>query len=261
VDPALLAGAVIALAVSALTTPAGVSGAVFLLPVQVGLLGVASPAATPTNLLFNLIATPGGLLRWWRTGGLDLRLAGLLSCAAVPAAAAGAVLRVQVLSGRLAVLALIGVVLTAMGLWLALGRPAAGRRPPPGTPAVLAVAALAGLIGGAYGIGGGSVIAPSLVALGLPVARVAPAAIATTLVTSAAGIAAFEALAVAGDGGRPVGPDWPMGIALGVGGAAGAYLGARWAGHADERRLRRGLGAVALAVGLGHLLALALDVL
>jgi uncharacterized protein len=47
-----------------------VSGAVFLLPVQVSLLGVPSPAVTPTNLLFNVVATPGGLLRYRRRGGL-----------------------------------------------------------------------------------------------------------------------------------------------------------------------------------------------
>ncbi len=37
----------------------GVSGAVLLLPVQISVLGVPSPAVTPTNLLFNVAATPG----------------------------------------------------------------------------------------------------------------------------------------------------------------------------------------------------------
>ncbi len=43
---------------------AGVSGAVLLLPVQISVLGVPSPAVTPTNLLFNVAATPGALLRF-----------------------------------------------------------------------------------------------------------------------------------------------------------------------------------------------------
>jgi hypothetical protein len=34
--------------------PAGVSGAVLLLPLQVSVLGVPSPAVTPTNLLFKV---------------------------------------------------------------------------------------------------------------------------------------------------------------------------------------------------------------
>ena len=44
--------------ISAITTPAGVSGAVFLLPVQVSVLGVPSPSVTPTNLLYNVLAIP-----------------------------------------------------------------------------------------------------------------------------------------------------------------------------------------------------------
>ena len=44
---------------------AGVSGAVLLLPIQLSVLHVPSPAVTPTNLLFNVASTPGGLLRFW----------------------------------------------------------------------------------------------------------------------------------------------------------------------------------------------------
>jgi len=39
------------LLVAVVTAPVGVSGAVFLLPVQLDLLRVPSPAVTPTNLL------------------------------------------------------------------------------------------------------------------------------------------------------------------------------------------------------------------
>jgi hypothetical protein len=40
-----------AFAVSTVATPAGISGAVLLLPFQVSVLGTPSPAVTPTNLL------------------------------------------------------------------------------------------------------------------------------------------------------------------------------------------------------------------
>jgi hypothetical protein len=43
-------------AVAVLTTPAGISGAVLLLPFQVRILGISTVAATPTNLLYNVIA-------------------------------------------------------------------------------------------------------------------------------------------------------------------------------------------------------------
>lgn len=48
-------------AVALVTTPAGISGAVLLLPVQVSVLGVPSPAVTPTNLLYN--ARPGATIQ------------------------------------------------------------------------------------------------------------------------------------------------------------------------------------------------------
>jgi hypothetical protein len=48
-----------ALVIAVLATPAGISGAVLLLPFQVSVLGTPSPAVTPTNLLYNVVATRG----------------------------------------------------------------------------------------------------------------------------------------------------------------------------------------------------------
>ena len=59
---------VAAFAISLMATPAGISGAVLLLPFQVSVLGTPSPAVTPTNLLYNVVATPG---RCTGTGGRD----------------------------------------------------------------------------------------------------------------------------------------------------------------------------------------------
>jgi hypothetical protein len=47
-----------AFAVAVAATPAGISGAVLRLPFQVSVLGTPSPAVTPTNLLYNVVATP-----------------------------------------------------------------------------------------------------------------------------------------------------------------------------------------------------------
>jgi hypothetical protein len=46
------------------TTPAGVSGVVPLLPTQLSVLHFPSPGVTPTNLLFNMLAVPDGLMRF-----------------------------------------------------------------------------------------------------------------------------------------------------------------------------------------------------
>ena len=58
--------------IATVATPAGVSGAVILLPFQVGVLRTPTPAVTPTNLFYNVVATPGALYRYQRqhqTGG------------------------------------------------------------------------------------------------------------------------------------------------------------------------------------------------
>ena len=52
----LLAGFIIA----AISTPAGVSGAFLLLPLQVQVFDVPSPAVTATNLLYNVVSSPAG---------------------------------------------------------------------------------------------------------------------------------------------------------------------------------------------------------
>src|ERR1700690_464256 len=57
-----------AFVIAVVATPAGISRAVLLLPFQVGVLGTPSPAVTPTNLLYNVVATPGAMYRYWRQG-------------------------------------------------------------------------------------------------------------------------------------------------------------------------------------------------
>ena len=45
--------------ISAIATPARISGAVLLLPFQVSVLGTPSPVVTLTNLLYNVVSTSG----------------------------------------------------------------------------------------------------------------------------------------------------------------------------------------------------------
>ncbi|MGW8763682.1 TSUP family transporter [Streptomyces sp. NPDC055815] len=90
----------------------------------------------------------------------------------------------------------------------------ARRRPGAAEPSArrLAAPALAiGVVGGVYGIGGGSLLGPLLAARGLPMARIAPATLAATFTTSIAGAAAYAVPALASPG--PVAPDWWLGLA------------------------------------------------
>lgn len=107
------------------------------------------------------------------------------------------------------------------------------------------------MVGGIYGIGGGSLLGPVLVGRGAPVATVAPAALAATFITSVVGAVTYALLSLAATG--DVAPDWLLGLTCGAGGLVGGYLGARLQPHLPETALRILLGT--LAVGVGTLYA------
>jgi uncharacterized protein len=50
-----------------------------------------------------------------------------------------------------------------------------------------------------------------------------------------------------------VAPDWPTEIALGNGGLAGAYTGARIQRRLPDRMIRRVLGVLVVAIGVRYL--------
>ena len=245
-----------AFVLAALATPAGISGAVLLLPFQVSVLGTPSPAVTPTNLLYNVVATPGALYRYWRQGQTGGRLALLLIAGTLPGVIAGSVIRVELLPGSHVFDLVVAAVLLPLGCWLALSRPA-GRQDPARpyrqipVPALVALAAVVGCVGGIYGIGGGSILAPVLIGSGRPPAEVAPAALASTFVTSVAGVITFTILSLHAH--APVAPDWPTGLALGAGGLAGAYLGARLQSRLPDVAIRRIVGVLVIAIGARYL--------
>jgi len=245
-----------AYAIAVLATPAGVSGAVLLLPFQVSVLGTPSPAVTPTNLLYNVVATPGALYRYWRQGQTGGRLAPVLIAGTLPGVIAGSVIRVKLLPGPRVFDLVVATVLLPLGLWLALTRPArAGDTARPArvipAPALILLAAVVGCVGGIYGIGGGSILAPMLIGTGRRASEVAPAALASTFVTSVAGVVTFTILSIHEHG--SVAPDWPTGVALGVGGLAGAYTGARIQSRLPDALIRRLVGILVIAIGARYL--------
>jgi uncharacterized membrane protein YfcA len=242
--------------VAVLATPAGISGAVLLLPFQVSVLGTPSPAVTPTNLLYNVVATPGALYRYWRQQQTGGRLALILIAGTLPGVIAGSVIRVELLPGPRVFDLVVAAVLVPLGMWLALTRPSRPQDPERPArlipvPVLVVLAAAVGCVGGIYGIGGGSILAPILIGSGRRPAEVAPAALASTFVTSVAGVITFTILSIHQHG--SVAPDWPTGIALGVGGLAGAYTGARIQSRLPDVMIRRLVGILVIAIGARYL--------
>jgi uncharacterized membrane protein YfcA len=214
---------VAALVVATIASPAGVSGAVLLLPFQVSVLGTPTAAVTPTNLLYNVVATPGALYRYWRQGQTGGTLTRQLLLGSLPGVIIGSVIRVELLPGPRAFDAIVAIVLVPLGIQLLVRRTATGPTSTTRLLPLVPIAAVVGCVGGIYGIGGGSILASVLIGAGWSPRDVAPATLASTFVTSIAGVATF--LILAGIHGGSVAPDWGIGLTLGAGGVIGATAG------------------------------------
>ncbi|MFJ8197072.1 TSUP family transporter [Streptomyces sp. NPDC096152] len=197
-----------------------------------------------------MVAGPSALLRHHREGLLYGPLTRRLVTGTLPGAVLGAVIRVFAVPGATAFRLLVAALLMPLGLWL-IGRtlrparPARAANPHPGPSPEWPWSSP--VVGGIYGIGGGSILGPILVGRGMPVARVAPAALASTFTPSVTGAAAFALLSLTGSG--DIAPDWYLGLACGLGGLIGGRLGAHLQPRLPETALRLLLGAVATALG------------
>ena len=115
-----------------------------------------------------------------------------------------------------------------------------------------------GIVGGIYGVGGGAIIAPFLVAFfHLPIYTIAGATLFGTFITSIAG-ALFYALIAPfyTDTGLMVAPDWMLGSLFGIGGFLGMYCGARLQKYFPARLIKLILILAILFLGVSYILAL-----
>ena len=95
------------------------------------------------------------------------------------------------------------------------------------TAGIFLLSAVVGIVGGIYGIGGGSIIAPFFVAVfHLPVYTIAGPCLLATFITSAVAAIFYQAIAPFYPE-LAVAPDWMLGILMGAGGMFGMYAGAR----------------------------------
>lgn len=97
------------------------------------------------------------MYRYWRQGQTGGRLVLVLMARTVPGVIAGSVIRVELLPGPRVFDLMVAAGPLPLDTWLTLTRPA--RRDNPGRPAIpgpalMALAAVVGCVGGIYGIGG-----------------------------------------------------------------------------------------------------------
>lgn len=250
----------------------GISGAFLLLPYQISVLGYVQPGVSATNHIFNILACPAGVWRFAREGRLLLPLTLFIALGTLPGVFIGALLRLTVLATLQKFLLFVALTLFYLG-WRMLKIKKAGSKARPDSckiievslkgfsfsfgNAVYAVPSLpllgisfcVGLIGGIYGIGGGAIMSPLLVAIfGLPVYAIAGACLFATFLTSLAGVIFYSLLAWLWQ--YPwAAPDWMLGCLLGLGGIFGMYCGAAMQKYIAPKYLRRGL--LTLVFGLG----------
>ncbi|MBF0592038.1 MAG: sulfite exporter TauE/SafE family protein [Nitrospirae bacterium] len=114
------------------------------------------------------------------------------------------------------------------------------------------LALVVGIIGGAYGIGGGAIIAPFCVAIfHLPVYTIAGAALMGTFITSLVGAIFFTFIPASA--GVSATPDWLLGGLFGVGGFVGTYLGARLQKFVPQRHIKLIIGLLIVLLALRYI--------
>ena len=272
----------VALVISFFTSMGGISGAFLLLPFQMSVLGFTAPSVTATNFLYNVVGTPGGVYRYAQERRFVWPVAILIVAGIIPGVLIGYYLRVAYLPNPKTFKFFVGCVLLLIASKLlkeALSAEAE-RAPESGdtcdrveaasmqmkttrftfkgatysfaSAQLLALALAVGIIGGVYGIGGGSIIAPFLITFfRLPVYAVAGAVLLGTFVSSLAGVAFYSLIPV---NGAVAAPDWLLGILFGAGGLTGMYLGARMQKYVSPRWIKLMLGAAIMIVASKYIM-------
>ncbi len=272
---------VVAFAISCGTSMGGVSGAFLLLPFQMSVLGYTHPSVSATNQLFNVVAIPSGVWRYYQEGRMVWPLTLAVVLGTLPGVFVGALLRVIYFPDPRRFKIFAASVLAYIGLRMArdvLRGAGGGQTKGHGVVeveewswrrvafrfqgvaysapvwGVMLLCLIVGIVGGVYGIGGGAIVAPFFVSFfGLPVYAVAGAALMGTCVTSVAGVVFYQAIA-------PwyphlsVAPDWGLGILFGLGGMAGMYVGARCQRFVPARVIKAGLVFVLLGTACKYAL-------
>jgi uncharacterized membrane protein YfcA len=267
-----------AFAVSFFTSMGGVSGAFLLLPFQMSFLGYTAPSVSATNQVFNIVAIPSGVYRYLKEGRMVWPLTWVVVLGTLPGVLLGAVIRVSYLPDPKHFKVFAGLVLAYIGFRMVrdllsrqekksersfrqsvrqakggamsgqvevkefslrrISYDFSGENYSCSTMTVFTMSLVVGVVGGVYGIGGGSIVAPFFVSIcGLPVYTVAGAALMGTLVTSVAGVAFYQLLA-AFHAGQSIAPDWGLGLLFGLGGMLGMYCGARMQKHVPARLIK-----------------------
>lgn len=272
----------VAFIISFFTSMAGISGAFLLLPFQMSVLGFTTTSVTSTNFLFNVAGTPGGIYRYIKECRFAWPVALVIGAGIIPGVLIGYYIRVRLLPDPKSFKFFVGIVLLFVAVKLikdAWNHRTGGQEKSCSlgdrvdnvlltlkktrfdfrdithsfaTGALLALAFAVGIVGGVYGIGGGSIMAPFLITIfKLPVYTIAGAVLLGTFASSVAGVAFYSLISVRG---TVAPPDWILGILFGVGGLLGMYFGAKMQKYVSEKWIKFILGLIVFIIALKYIM-------
>ena len=260
--------------ISFLGASGGVSGAFLLLPFQVSILGFTTPSVSATNHLYNVFSIPFGVYRYWKEKRFFLPLTLIIILGTLPGIITGYFLRISFFKELKRFKLLVGLVLLSIAIRLiyeffAVKKETKFSSSPPqlltfnwktlkfiyskqtfelNSFFITLLAFFIGVIGGIYGIGGGALISPILLAFfRIPPYVFAGATLAGTCITSAVGVIIFTL------GGHQ--PDWLLGLFFGIGGALGLSLGARIQKYMPQRLIRIIITSATLFIGYKYVIS------
>jgi len=109
----------VAFVISFFTSMGGVSGGFLILPFMVSVLGFTGPSVSPTNLVFNVVAIPSGILRYLEEGRMVWPVTWMVVLGSLPGVIIGAVIRIRFLPDPRHFKLFVGLVLLYIALRLA----------------------------------------------------------------------------------------------------------------------------------------------
>jgi len=272
----------VAFTISFFTSMAGISGAFLLLPFQMSVLGFTTTSVTSTNFLFNVVGTPGGVYRYIKECRFAWPVALIIVAGIIPGVLIGYYIRIKFFPDPKSFKLFVGFVLLIVALKLikdAWAKSTGGQEKSCSiedrvdnvslefkktrfdfkkathsfsTGGMLGLAFAVGIVGGVYGIGGGSIIAPFLITFfKLPVYTIAGAVLLGTFTSSVAGVAFYSLIPV---NGSVAPPDWILGILFGAGGLLGMYFGAKMQKYISEKWIKLVLGIIVFIITFRYIL-------
>jgi hypothetical protein len=237
-------GVAIGLASGMLSGLFGVGGGIVMTPGIHTLLGAQPIVALATPLPIIIPTALTGVVTYRRAGEVDLRAAGWIVLTGLPGSAIGALLT-EVVDVHLLLVVTAALLAYQAAALLRRPRRAATDRHSPETPwRFLVVGAVAGLVSGLLGIGGGLVMVPAMAGwLGMPLKRALGTSLAAIVPLVVPGAIVHAALGHV---------DWAVFAAVALGAVPGATLGARIALGSRERTLRVSVGSFLLLVAVAY---------